>query len=1468
MESPLCSRRRLLLLCLCCVATSSLASAKICLSTDVRNDIASMAQLENCTVIDGYLQILLIFNTKVEDFTGLSFPKLTMITEYLVLFRVNGLESLKHLFPNLTVIRGTRLFYNYALVIYEMLDMKEIGLPSLRNITRGAVRIEKNADLCYLNTVDWSLVLDSEQNNYIAGNKPAKECGDVCPGDADGNSRCEKTLKNGNFACRCWSSEHCQQVCDGKCGRRTCSSAGDCCHEECLGGCSAPDDPLACVACRHYVHVDGTAVRCVPDCPAGTYRFKGWRCVTAAFCRVLHEACVKEAEENEEQPMMTMGGGGGGAVGAGTMSAGLGLGGGGGGGLSDRECINWVLHDGECRPECPSGYTMENETSMSCKKCDGLCPKVCYVGTKVIDSVTAAQELHGCTIIEGNLVINIRGGNNIATELEANLGLIEEVTGSVKIKRSYALVSLSFFRNLHTIHGDSQDPGNHSFYVLDNQNLQQLWDWDKHNLTIRKGKMFFHFNPKLCLSEIYTMEEKTHTKGRQEDSDISLKTNGDQASCESTVLTFTQIQMTFDKILLRWQSYRLPDYRDLLGFVVFYKEAPYQNVTEFDGQDACGSNSWTSVDVDPPPLKGNGGGGSWGSSSPGILLRGLQPWTQYAIFVKAFVLTSSDEGRGNNGAKSKIIYLRTNASTPSTPQDVFSVSNSSSQLLVKWRPPAFPNGNVTSYVVRWQQQAENTELYEFDYCLPGLKVPTRDHASGTIDEGVRPNGTDGADGRGGGAGGDESTCARPKQEAELDREKEHAAFQKAFENFLHNWIFVPRPSRRRRDVSSGGEGTVIGDAKATIAPPNSTAGTVRPPLAPTESHEPKNFPVGQKSAHMHDRTVISGLQHFTLYLVNVQACNHEAERVGCSTPSYVFARTMPEAGADDIVGPVTYKIAEDGGVQLMWAEPERPNGLILLYEVLYRRDQEPENPKCVSRSQYQKVGGCKMFLPIPGKYTAKVRATSLAGNGSWTEPITFTISDHSYNSNDVVVPVVVTLTIVVIAGIVLFALVFVFRKRNNVDVPLGRLYTSDNPEYVSANEMYVPDEWEVLRDKIVLLRELGQGSFGMVYEGLARGIVPDEVETRVAVKTVNDGASMRECIEFLNEASVMKSFSCHHVVRLLGVVSLAQPTLVVMELMTNGDLKSYLRSLRPDTENNPKRPAPTLKEMVQMAGEIADGMAYLNAKKFVHRDLAARNCMVAYDFTVKIGDFGMTRDIYETDYYRKGGKGLLPVRWMSPESLRDGVFTTYSDVWSFGVVLWEIATLAEQPYQGMSNEQVLKFVMDGGLLERPDNCPDKLYELMRLCWQYNPRMRPTFLEIIGSMKDDLRPSFHDLSFYYSDENRVGCGPIAEPDEWPCSDGDPESVPLTPAVSFHSVREFARDNNGGGGGGPLPDRCRPAQVEPPRGDPGRASAAAGGSGGGPSASSPGDDREERPLVFCGADDDEGVERDRHLPQSSC
>lgn len=184
----------------------------VCRSMDIRNNLTRLNMLENCTVIEGHLQILLMFKTKPEDFRELSFPKLTMITDYLLLFRVYGLESLKGLFPNLTVIRGTHLFFNYALVIFEMVHLKEIGLYNLMNITRGAVRIEKNNELCYLSTIDWSRILDSVEDNYIVANKDDKEeCGDVCPGTVKGKSNCPPTVINGIFIERCWTHDRCQR---------------------------------------------------------------------------------------------------------------------------------------------------------------------------------------------------------------------------------------------------------------------------------------------------------------------------------------------------------------------------------------------------------------------------------------------------------------------------------------------------------------------------------------------------------------------------------------------------------------------------------------------------------------------------------------------------------------------------------------------------------------------------------------------------------------------------------------------------------------------------------------------------------------------------------------------------------------------------------------------------------------------------------------------------------------------------------------------------------------------------------------------------------------------------------------------------------------------------------------------------------------------------------------------------------
>uniref|UniRef100_A0A672MLS8 Insulin-like growth factor 1 receptor n=1 Tax=Sinocyclocheilus grahami TaxID=75366 RepID=A0A672MLS8_SINGR len=1216
---------------------------------DIRNDISEFKKLENCTVVEGYLQILLIGdknnNLNQEHFRTLSFPKLTMVTDYLLLFRVSGLDSLSMLFPNLNVIQGRNLFYNYALVIFEMTSLKDIGLYNLRNITRGAIRIEKNPELCYLDSVDWSLIMDAEFNNYIAGNKPSKECGDVCPGIMDDRTQCIRTSFNDNYSHRCWTSNHCQNVCPKKCEKRACTNKAHpkCCHPQCLGSCTEPNNDKACAACQHYFHED----RCVEACPPGTYKFEGWRCITMDMCARVHLPSE----------------------------------------------VDFVIHNGECMPDCPPGFTRNDTQSMFCSACDGLCDKVCE--SKTIDSVDAAQSLQGCTVIKGNLHINIRRGTNIASELESFMGLIQTVTGYVKIRHSHTLGSLSFLKSLRYIHGEELTD------ILINVKCKNL-----------------------------------------------NRLNGD---CESYILKFKSNHTQSTRIKLTWERYRPPDYRDLISFIVYYKEAPFQNITEFDGQDGCGSNSWNMVDVDLPQEK---------SADPGVLLSPLKPWTQYAIFVKAVTLVVVD--KHILGAKSEVVYIRTNASAPSMPLDARAYANSSSSLMAKWSPPIFPNGNKTFYLLRWQQQAEDRELYQHNYCSKELKIPIRISATALSDmEGeTKPTKSDVG-------GGEKGCCPCPKTKEDLKAEAEDRSYRKVFENFLHNSIFTPRPpDRKRRDLFGVANGTLLQSASRNNTGTESN-------ITDPKLHE-KEYPFSEDKVYT-EFMEISNLQPFTVYRIDIHACNYEIHR--CSAAAFVFSRTKPADKADDIPGTVTQERDErgEGTVLLRWPEPHHPNGLILMYEIKYRLGTEPEKHECVSRQQYRVLRGAQLSNLPSGNYSARVRATSLAGNGSWTEPVSFYVPPPKRNyDNAFYLAIIIPVTVLLLLTAVISVVVFVTKKRNSDRLGNGVLYASVNPEYFSPFEMYVPDEWEVAREKITMCRELGQGSFGMVYEGIAKGVVKDEPETRVAIKTVNESASMRERIEFLNEASVMKEFNCHHVVRLLGVVSQGQPTLVIMELMTRGDLKSYLRSLR-SKEGSSSQSLPPLKKMIQMAGEIADGMAYLNANKFVHRDLAARNGMVADDFTVKIGDFGMTRDIYETDYYRKGGKGLLPVRWMSPESLKDGVFTTNSDVWSFGVVLWEIATLAEQPYQGMSNEQVLRFVMEGGLLDKPDNCPDMLFELMRMCWQYNPKMRPSFLEIINSIKEELEPPFREVSFFYSEENKP-----PDTEELDMEVENMENVPLDPA----------------------------------------------------------------------------------------
>ncbi|PKU44338.1 skeletal receptor tyrosine-protein kinase [Limosa lapponica baueri] len=282
---------------------------------------------------------------------------------------------------------------------------------------------------------------------------------------------------------------------------------------------------------------------------------------------------------------------------------------------------------------------------------------------------------------------------------------------------------------------------------------------------------------------------------------------------------------------------------------------------------------------------------------------------------------------------------------------------------------------------------------------------------------------------------------------------------------------------------------------------------------------------------------------------------------------------------------------------------------------------------------------------------------------------------------------------------------------------------------------------EYPRNNIEYVRDIGEGAFGRVFQARAPGLLPYEPFTMVAVKMLKEEASADMQADFQREAALMAEFDNPNIVKLLGVCAVGKPMCLLFEYMAYGDLNEYLRDRSPrnlcslvhgSLDARTRLPNPLAlccTSQLCIAKQVAAGMAYLSERKFVHRDLATRNCLVGENMVVKIADFGLSRNMYSADYYKANENDAIPIRWMPPESIFYNRYTTESDVWAYGVVLWEIFSYGMQPYYGMAHEEVIYYVRDGNVLSCPDNCPLELYNLMRLCWSKLPADRPGFASI-------------------------------------------------------------------------------------------------------------------------------------------
>ncbi|CAM4618338.1 LOW QUALITY PROTEIN: tyrosine-protein kinase receptor UFO [Lepidochelys kempii] len=511
------------------------------------------------------------------------------------------------------------------------------------------------------------------------------------------------------------------------------------------------------------------------------------------------------------------------------------------------------------------------------------------------------------------------------------------------------------------------------------------------------------------------------------------------------------------------------------------------------------------------------------------------------------------------------------------------------------------------------------------------------------------------------------------------------------------------------------------------------------------------------------RHLIQGLAPFASYHVRV-ACRSGA---GASRwTHWVPMETLEGAPHDPPENVTAFQNGTRATVQ--WLEPRGPLGGILRgYKLAY---QSPDSPEVVLDVGLTTE---KTLEPVSEVQNLTVRVASYtsAGDGPWSDSVmvspSYLLAPQTQRVRENATPAfswhwwaVILAVGLAVAFAVFFVLILArLRKKETrfgeafephvergelaVHYRVRKSYSRRTTE-ATLNSLGISEDLkEKLRDvmvdrhKVALGKTLGEGEFGSVMEGQLN---QDDSVLKVAVKTMKIAICTRsEMEDFLSEAVCMKEFDHPNVMKLLGVCLQSTESegcpwpVVILPFMKHGDLHSFLLYSRLG-DSPVYLPTQTL---VRFMADIASGMDYLSSRNFIHRDLAARNCMLNENMNVCVADFGLSKKIYSGDYYRQGRIAKMPVKWIAIESLADRVYTTRSDVWSFGVTMWEIATRGQTPYPGVENSEIYDYLRQGHRLKQPLDCLDGLYQLMSSCWALHPKERPSFKELHGELEKTL-----------------------------------------------------------------------------------------------------------------------------------
>ncbi|RMC02008.1 hypothetical protein DUI87_21170 [Hirundo rustica rustica] len=475
------------------------------------------------------------------------------------------------------------------------------------------------------------------------------------------------------------------------------------------------------------------------------------------------------------------------------------------------------------------------------------------------------------------------------------------------------------------------------------------------------------------------------------------------------------------------------------------------------------------------------------------------------------------------------------------------------------------------------------------------------------------------------------------------------------------------------------------------------------------------------------RIYISNLMAHTQYTFEIQAVNGISNK-SPYPPHFASVNITTNQAAPSAVPTMHLHSSTGNSMTLSWTPPERPNGIILDYEIKYS-EKEGQSDGIANTVTSQKNSVRLDGLKANARYMVQVRARTVAGYGRYSLPTEFQTTAEGGSSSKTFqeLPLIVgsaTAGLVFVIVVVVIAIVCFRKQRNNTD-----------PEYTEKLQQYVTPGMKVYIDPFTYedpneaVREFAKEidiSCVKIEE------LPGRREIFVAIKTLKVGYTERQRRDFLSEASIMGQFDHPNIIHLEGVVTKSRPVMIITEFMENCALDSFLRL------NDGQF---TVIQLVGMMRGIAAGMKYLSEMNYVHRDLAARNILVNSNLVCKVSDFGLSRFLEDDPAdptYTSSLGGKIPIRWTAPEAIAYRKFTSASDVWSYGIVMWEVMSYGERPYWDMSNQDVINAVEQDYRLPPPMDCPTALHQLMLDCWVRDRNLRPKFAQIVNTLDKLIR----------------------------------------------------------------------------------------------------------------------------------